>query len=154
MGKVWGCPSGSVPRTECRVILPQPGACSCGDNGWVCPDGGVGGTGGAAGSGGTSPNPDAGAGGSGGSACASLTTLAACDARTDCHARFFDPQTCGCAAIGCCAHFSGCADGAKAVCAQPPTLGCEIVTPHCEGPYVIAYTPTCYEGCVRASQCF
>jgi hypothetical protein len=86
-------------------------------------------------------------------ACSSLTTLAACDARSDCHAVFDDPGTCGCASAGCCAHFSKCADGGKAVCTMPSTFGCTIHVPFCESPYVVGYTAACYEGCVRASAC-
>jgi hypothetical protein len=91
---------------------------------------------------------DAGAG-----ACSSLTTLASCDARSDCHAVFDDPGTCGCASPGCCAHFSKCADGGKASCTMPSTFGCTTHVPFCEAPYVVGYTSSCYEGCVRATAC-
>jgi hypothetical protein len=84
-------------------------------------------------------------------ACATLTTLAACDARSDCHSVFYDPGTCGCATPGCCAHFSSCADGATANCRGP--AACAIASPHCESPYVIAYSNSCFEGCVRATAC-
>jgi hypothetical protein len=84
--------------------------------------------------------------------CANVTTLAACDARTDCHSVFVDPATCGCNAVGCCAHFSRCADGGKALCTGTPL--CKIVTPYCEAPaYVVSYTASCYEGCVRPTEC-
>jgi hypothetical protein len=85
------------------------------------------------------------------SPCAQATSLADCDARTDCHAVFVDLRTCGCAQLGCCAHFSRCADGDRAACKGTPL--CEIPTPYCEGPYVISYTATCYDGCVRAAEC-
>jgi len=83
--------------------------------------------------------------------CAQETTVAACDARTDCHSVFVDPHTCGCAALGCCAHFHACAEGKKANCTGP--VGCTIPTPYCEGPYVISYANACYEVCVRATAC-
>ena len=86
--------------------------------------------------------------------CASLTTLEACEASTNCHSVFVDPGTCGCAAIGCCAKFSSCANGDKALCTEPAPIACDRVTPHCEGPaYVISYTPSCYEGCVQSKDC-
>lgn len=85
-------------------------------------------------------------------ACSITTTQESCDARPDCHSVFVDPGTCGCAAVGCCARFSRCADG-KAVC-TPPQVTCKIATPYCEGPaYVLSYTSNCYEGCVPAAAC-
>jgi hypothetical protein len=84
--------------------------------------------------------------------CAQETTKDACDARPDCHSVFVDPGTCGCAAAGCCAHFSACADGAQATC-KAPTLLCRIATPYCEAPYVVSYTSNCYEGCVQSTAC-
>jgi hypothetical protein len=86
-------------------------------------------------------------------ACSIMTTQASCDARPDCHSVFVDPGTCGCAAVGCCAHFSACATG-KAMCTPPAQVTCKIVTPYCEGPaYVLSYTSNCYEGCVPAAAC-
>ena len=76
-------------------------------------------------------------------ACTQLTVQSDCQARSDCHAVFTDPGTCGCSAAGCCARFSRCADG-KATCSGNPM--CETSTPHCEGPYVVSYTANCYEG--------
>jgi hypothetical protein len=85
-------------------------------------------------------------------ACSTMTTEESCDARPDCHSVFVDPGTCRCATIGCCARFSRCADG-KAVCTSSQ-VACEIVTPHCEAPaFVVSYTTSCYEGCVRAAAC-
>jgi hypothetical protein len=107
--------------------------------------GGNGGSSGVGGRGGAG-----GADGSGG--CSQVTTLQACDARADCHSVFFDPQTCGCASVGCCAHFSSCADGDLAQC-KNTAVACTIPTPHCEGTYVIGYSGLCYEGCVRATDC-
>ena len=86
--------------------------------------------------------------------CSVNTTQASCDARSDCHSVFVDPGTCGCASVGCCAHFSTCADG-KAACTPPSTgVTCKIAIPYCEGPaYVLSYTTNCYEGCVAAAAC-
>jgi hypothetical protein len=85
-------------------------------------------------------------------ACSTVTTEAVCNARTDCHSVFVDPGTCGCNAVGCCAHFLWCADGAKASCGGMPL--CQVVAPHCEAPaFVVSYTGSCFEGCVRPSEC-
>jgi hypothetical protein len=81
-----------------------------------------------------------------------VTTLAACDARSDCHSVFEDPGTCGCASPGCCAHFARCANFDRAHCMSGVTV-CTALPPHCEQPYVVAYVDTCYEGCVRATDC-
>ncbi|HEX2658436.1 MAG TPA: hypothetical protein VHU40_09195 [Polyangia bacterium] len=93
------------------------------------------------------PPPDAGTT----IACSALTTLAACDARGDCHSVFTDPQKCGCPTLGCCATFARCVAGGRATCTGSPT--CEAPTPYCEGPYVVSYTAFCYDGCVRATAC-
>jgi len=125
------CPSG---QRWCAGCTPGSGSCSAG----VCPglncpltDGGV---------------PDAPGG------CATATTEDDCNARGVCHAVFVDGQNCGCAALGCCTRFSRCADGATAMCSTT-ALSCTLQTPHCEGPYVVAYAGGCYEGCVRSSAC-
>lgn len=83
--------------------------------------------------------------------CANAADLATCDARPDCHPVFRDPGTCACAQPGCCMMFTACADGAHAACDGMPL--CEIPTPYCEGDYVVGHTQTCYEGCVRKSDC-
>jgi hypothetical protein len=84
--------------------------------------------------------------------CAVANTKETCEARPECHAVFVDNRDCQCAALGCCARFSRCADGASAVCKAPP-ITCDAVSPHCEGPYVVAYSGSCYEGCVQSSDC-
>jgi hypothetical protein len=84
--------------------------------------------------------------------CSSATTASACDARTDCHSVFVDPHDCRCAALGCCARFSTCAEGARAIC-KNVVFTCTIPQPYCEGPYVLAYANGCYEGCVRMNEC-
>jgi hypothetical protein len=81
-----------------------------------------------------------------------VTTQAACDTRTDCHSVFEDPHNCACAALGCCARFARCADGDRARC-TPGAAICTVVPPYCEQPYVVSYVNTCYEGCVRATEC-
>jgi hypothetical protein len=84
--------------------------------------------------------------------CAQVTTLNECEARSDCHSVFQDPGTCGCAAVGCCARFSRCADGAQAACRGTPS--CASATPFCEEPaFYVSYANSCYEGCVAAKDC-
>jgi hypothetical protein len=84
--------------------------------------------------------------------CGELTTREACDARSDCHPVFEDPGTCGCASPGCCARFKSCADGGEAQCMGQAM--CNMVAPHCETPYIVAYSRGCYEGCVFQDDCF
>jgi hypothetical protein len=83
--------------------------------------------------------------------CAEAKTQEACAARADCHPVFFDPGGCACLALGCCTQFEHCGDGATAVCTGTPL--CKMAEPHCEGPYVIAYTDSCYEGCALGTDC-
>jgi hypothetical protein len=85
--------------------------------------------------------------------CSAAIALADCDARPACHPVFIDQMVCGCAALGCCIHYQRCADGKKATCTAPAGLACEAPQPRCEGPYVVGYTTSCYEGCVRATDC-
>ena len=109
---------------------------------------------------------DTGAGGTSGMAdppgsCGSVTTLAECDARNDCHPVFVDHQNCACAALGCCAMFSRCAVGEHATCAGAAECTAVPNRPHCEGPYIVGFVAidgqprygNGYEGCVRASDC-
>jgi len=151
----WICLGGRMPK-QCPCTPPYRPGCSCSDSGWQCGMGGAGGHAGAGGQaggagGGTGVGGASGAGGTGG-ACADVTTLAACDVRSDCHSVFEDPGTCGCATPGCCAHFARCADLDRAHCMSGAAL-CAMVPPHCEQPYVISYTGSCYEGCVRTTEC-
>jgi hypothetical protein len=86
--------------------------------------------------------------------CSKLTTLNDCTAQTNCHPVFVDPHDCRCSAIGCCAHFSGCVDGAQADCALPEQFSCTIAMPFCDSPaYVNAYKNGCYDGCVASANC-
>lgn len=98
------------------------------------------------------PTPDGAALDTSAVACSALTTEADCRARSDCHPLFYDPATCGCATLGCCAAFSKCADG-KADCEVPTQFSCTIAQPYCEGPYVVAYRAGCFEGCVLGTDC-
>lgn len=125
----------------------------------AAPDGraGAGGAGGAGGTGGSGGAKDAGsqpADALSGN-CRALTTQAACEARGDCHAVFDDPNDCVCDTRvftpGCCARFSVCADGAHANCSGK--VYCEINPPYCAGPYTVATTTGCYEGCVKSVVC-
>jgi hypothetical protein len=172
----WTCPAGTVESSRCTCFGPQCGTGGAGGRGGAAGVGGRGGVGGSAGSaqggrggdgggaggrggaaglgGGSGAGGRGGAGGSGGSGvtCGDVTTQAACDARSDCHSVFVDPRGCACAALGCCARFSRCADGDRAFCIAGP-IACDQVAPYCEGPYVVSYTQSCYEGCVRATEC-
>ena len=84
--------------------------------------------------------------------CVAVATSAECDARTDCHSVFAEQPNCACGVAGCCASFSRCGDGGKAMCKGAPA--CQIVSPFCDGvAYVTSYTGSCYEGCVRPTEC-
>jgi hypothetical protein len=87
----------------------------------------------------------------GGSDCDQQLTLFDCNARPDCHAVFFDPGTCNCASLGCCAQFHHCASGFNAICTG--LITCAVLPPHCESPYLISYRDGCYEGCVHYRDC-
>ena len=65
----------------------------------------------------------------------------ACEARPDCHSvvrRLW--RTARARALGCCARFSRCADGAARAVQGAARPLCDAVTPHCEGPYVVSYS--------------
>jgi hypothetical protein len=125
------CPAG---QRWCPGCTPGTGSCGVVCTGVAC------------------PAPDAGIPDAPSGSCSQVTTQAECDLRSDCHSVFVDPGSCDCAAAGCCAHFSTCADGGHAKCSGTPM--CNIVTPHCEAPsYVVSYTANCFEGCVRPSEC-
>ena len=140
------CPSGLM---WCPGCTPGTGSCGTACTGVMCPVLDAGCTGSScsidATPRDTSP-PDVSV-----ATCSQLTTETSCNARGDCHAVFVDPGTCGCAGAGCCAHFDRCVDGGKANCAGPAT--CKAATPFCEAPFVVSYTGSCYEGCVRQSEC-
>jgi hypothetical protein len=111
--------------------------------------GGMGGAGGTASGG--APGLDAGRPDAPLAKCGDVTTLAECEARSDCHSVFVDPGDCGCATLGCCTRFESCADGDKAKCTG--TVLCEVDPPRCEGSYVVSYQGSCYEGCVKQTDC-
>jgi hypothetical protein len=82
-----------------------------------------------------------------------VETLEECEARTDCHSVFEDPQVCGCAGVGCCAHFAFCADSELADC-NGANVSCGAPTPYCEAPaFVVSHSGFCYEGCVQPKDC-
>jgi hypothetical protein len=84
--------------------------------------------------------------------CATVTTEAACDQRNDCHSVFVSNAIADCVVNGGCTFFTHCADGGKASCNGAPA--CQITAPYCEAPaFVVSYTGSCYEGCVRATEC-
>jgi hypothetical protein len=90
--------------------------------------------------------------------CAKVTDQLSCDARTDCHSVFGNWQSCGNpTAAGCPITFASCADGGKASCKVPPPSSfgfCAVAPPPCEASgYALAYVPTCFEGCVRPTEC-
>lgn len=113
------------------------------------------GAGGDPGTGGTMAMPDP------PGSCGSVTNLAECDARNDCHPVFVDQQNCRCAALGCCAMFSRCAVGEHATCTGAAECTAVPNRPHCEGPYIVGFIAidetarygNGYEGCVRATDC-
>jgi hypothetical protein len=80
-----------------------------------------------------------------------VTTQAECDSRSDCHSVFVDSNNCSCDPVGCCTHFSRCADGGHANCSGPAL--CNMGAFFCEGPYILSYSGNCYEGCVLQSEC-
>jgi hypothetical protein len=153
-GGAWGCTARACPPDAAADAPADAGLCPTGQR-W-CP-GCTAGTGTCSPAGGVCPAspcpvPDGGDVDASVLACSQLTTQAACQARSDCHTIFSDPGTCGCAAAGCCARFSRCADG-KAVCTKPAQFSCAMVQPYCESPYVLAYRDSCFEGCVLGSDC-
>lgn len=85
--------------------------------------------------------------------CSYVDNEADCDARYDCHSVYEDPNTCGCAGVGCCAHFAFCATGASADCVGAD-LACTVQSPFCEAPaFVTSYAGACFEGCVKPEEC-
>src|SRR5581483_8223596 len=125
------CPSNQI---WCPGCTPGTGSCSPGGcPGFACPP------------------PDAGPSDAAGG-CAAAATVDECDARPGCLSVFVDPHNCRCAQLGCCAHFSRCADGDQALC-KNTVFSCTLAEPYCEGPYVVGYSNGCYEGCVRMTEC-
>ena len=84
--------------------------------------------------------------------CTDLTVQGQCDARTDCHSVFVSNAVADCVVNGGCTFFTHCADGGKASCTG--TAACQITAPYCDGTaFVVSYAASCYEGCVRPSEC-
>lgn len=84
--------------------------------------------------------------------CQAFTDEASCRASGSCHAVFRDPGTCDCTAAGCCLSFFACAPGATARCNATTTM-CKQATPMCKAGFTVGYTDTCFEGCVRETDC-
>jgi hypothetical protein len=140
------CPPG---QTWCPGCTPGTGSCGAACTGVVCPVLDAGCTGSSCAL--DAARVDAAPSDTPLAACSQVATEADCNLRGDCHSVFVDPGTCGCAGAGCCAHFDHCADGKTANCTGPAL--CKLATPFCEAPFVLSYTGTCYEGCVRQGEC-
>jgi len=140
------CPAGQI---YCPGCTPGTGTCGTVCTGAPCPC-----TGSACPMVDASTTKDALLAEAGSATCSQLTTQAECDGRGDCHSLYRSIGACGCGGSpGCCMHFLSCADGATAKCTPPASIGCTIATPACDSPFVLSYTPGCYEGCVKASEC-
>jgi hypothetical protein len=83
--------------------------------------------------------------------CTAHADETSCRADSNCHPVFADQTPCTCSPVGCCMHYSFCAEGRPALCMGTPTCG--QAPPLCEGNYQISYTQTCYEGCVTPDEC-
>jgi len=85
--------------------------------------------------------------------CEEITTEQSCESQPGCHGVYQDPGNCLCAGLGCCIQFARCA--ADPIACQPPSGGitCKRLQPSCEGDYVLAYSESCYEGCVKRTRC-
>jgi hypothetical protein len=150
-GDAGPCPAGQV---WCPGCTPGTGSCGVVCTGAPClaPDAGCeGGTCSAADA--PAAQRDASGAETGTTPCAQVTTEAECGARSNCHSLYRSIGACGCAPAGCCMHFLSCADGASATCTPPVAFGCTIPTPACDSPFVLSYTPNCYEGCVKTTEC-
>ena len=138
----WGCGAGQIPLSECRCAGLNPQACTCGDAGWICPDGGAGtggkgGTGGAGGKGGGAGGKGGGAAGGAGGSCGNTT----CIDGTVC----LRQQTLGGA---CLPSDGGCPVGSSPgnpCCVRDPSYSCVPRPPACTG------TLTC--DCARSTLC-
>jgi hypothetical protein len=83
--------------------------------------------------------------------CDQVTTLAACEARADCHSVFASSPVCDCATAGCCIVFAACADGDKVSCTPSPA--CTTPTPPCGPSYVASFPSGSCGDCVQAKDC-
>ncbi len=143
------CPAGQMWCTGCT---PGTGSCGVVCTGVACPAPDAGCEGDLCASS-DAPAAQEDAADADAASCSQVTTQAECDVRGDCHSVFRSLGACGCAPAGCCMRFLACADGATATCTAPTSFGCTIATPGCDSPYVLSYTPGCYEGCVQPSEC-
>jgi hypothetical protein len=153
----WGCGAGQIPLSQCRCAGLNPQVCTCGDAGWICPDGGAGtgGKGGAGGKGGTGGAVDGGtggnaggAGGKGGGATGGTGGIAGVSCgNTTCTAGnvCLRKQTLGGA---CFSPDGGCPAGTSPgnpCCVRDPTYSCVALPAACSG------TLTC--DCARSTLC-
>lgn len=145
------CPAGLV---WCPGCTPGTGSCGAVCTGAPClaPDAGCDGSGCSTRDAATAPRDATGLE-TGATTCSQVTTQAECDVRGDCHSLFRTLGACGCGSAGCCMRFLSCADGASATCTAPTAFGCTIPSPVCDSPYVTSYTPNCFEGCVKSTEC-
>ena len=144
------CPAGQL---YCQGCTPETGTCGlvCPAAPCAAPDAGCMGSGCSTADASLSRDANV---ESGSKTCAQVTTQAECDGRGDCHSLYRSIGACGCGGSpGCCMHFISCTDGATATCTPPATIGCTIATPACDSPFVLSYTPGCYEGCVKPTEC-
>jgi hypothetical protein len=144
------CPAGQM---WCPGCTPGTGSCGAVCTGAPClvPDAGCSGSGCSTADAATAR--DVSGAEAGAATCSQVTTQAECDVRSDCHSVFRSLGACGCGSAGCCMRFDRCADGKVATCDPPASFGCTIATPLCDSPYVLSYTPGCWEGCVNPAEC-
>jgi hypothetical protein len=81
--------------------------------------------------------------------CADLQDGRDCIARGDCYPVFTSDEPCN--NICCASHFARCEQGYEAHCRGTPV--CQLLEPNCVGPFVVAYSGSCYDGCVLISEC-
>lgn len=84
------------------------------------------------------------------SACAGRSEQS-CTSVVGCHAVYDDPGTCDCSTPGCCIQYKTCKAG-PAMCKASDVL-CDATPPACGPNYVVSYTSSCYEGCVKPMEC-
>ena len=150
IGDAGQCPTG---QRWCPGCTPETGACGIVCTGAPCPAPDAACTGSGCSAIDASATKDTLVSESGSTTCSQITTVAECDVRSDCHSVYRSLGACGCATAGCCMRFLSCASGGTATCVPPSSFGCTIPTPQCDSPYVLSYTPGCYEGCVKTTEC-
>jgi hypothetical protein len=87
-------------------------------------------------------------------ACAALTTVDACDARSDCISIFSGSELCN--SNGCENHFGQCVERAEILCydvAHVCPMDCPAFDRTCADGFVRAWQSCCEIGCQRAAEC-